>query len=138
MSKTYIFFLFFCFGCLHDPKPVNFSEIVELFNKNKNDFSTTPNRLNEKFFSSELNNVKKILKRLRTVNIDDLTDEQKIDHQFIESLLVGKEITYENIQSWKRDPRDYMNFRTLSSNLNGPKSCEEKAVFFAKNLTYHL
>ena len=77
MKKTYIFFLFFCFGCLHDPKPVNFSEIVELFNKNKNDFSTTPNRLNEKFFSSELNNVKKILRRLRTVNIDDLTDEQR-------------------------------------------------------------
>jgi hypothetical protein len=68
MSKIYIILLFFCFGCLHDPKPVNFSEIVESFNKNKNDFSTTPNRLSEKFFSSELNNVKKELKRLRTVN----------------------------------------------------------------------
>ena len=134
MSKTYIILLFFCFGCLHDPKPVNFSEIVESFNKNKNDFSTTPNRLSEKFFSSELNNVKKELKRLRSVNIDDLNDEQKIDHRFIESLLVGKEITYEDIQSWKRDPRDYMNFRALSSNLNGPKSCEEKAVFLLKTL----
>ena len=85
MSKIYIILLFFCFGCLHDPKPVNFSEIVESFNKNKNDFSTNPNRLSEKFFSSELNNVKKELKRLRTVNIDDLNDEQKIDHRFIET-----------------------------------------------------
>ena len=67
-------------------------------------------------------------------NLEDLSDEEKVDYKFIESLLVGKEIRYEDIQSWKRDPRDYMNFRQISSTINGPKTCEEKITFLTKYL----
>ena len=63
-----------------------------------------------------------------------MSDEEKVDYKFIESLLVGKEIRYEDIQSWKRDPRDYMNFRQISSTINGPKTCEEKITFLTKYL----
>ena len=140
MKKVQIIVLFFFLGCAHNrSEKVDFIDVVDQFNENKNDFSDTQNRLSEGFFSSALADIKKDLLNLRLVNLDDLTNEQKIDYQFIESLLVGKEIGYEDIQSWKRDPRDYMNFRTLSSMLNGPKSCEEKAGFLIKNLPiiYH-
>ena len=111
-----------------------FSLFVENFNNKENNYSNSLNRLNEKNILEELNQVKKELNNLRSINIDSLSNDNIIDYKFIESILVGKEIQYEYIKSWEKDPRDYMNFRQISTNINGPKSCEEKIKFLLEYL----
>ena len=111
-----------------------FSLFVENFNNKENNYSNSLNRLNEKNILDELNQVKKELNNLRSINIDSLSNDNIIDYKFIESILVGKEIQYEFIKSWEKDPRDYMNFRQISTNINGPKSCEEKIKFLLEYL----
>ena len=137
MNK-FIFFLTFyliLYGCINESKTDgDFKKIVESFTSKKNNFSNTPNRLSEEYTFSQLSEVKNELNKLRSVVYEDLSDEEKVDYKFIESLLVGKEIRYEDIQSWKRDPRDYMNFRQISSTINGTKTCEEKITFLTKYL----
>ena len=137
-QNKYIFFLTFCLilsGCINESKTDReFNKIVESFTSKKNNFSKTSNRLSEEYIFSELSVVKNELNKLRSVLYEDLSNEEKVDYKFIESLLVGKEIQYENIQSWKRDPRDYMNFRQISSTINGPKTCGEKIIFLIEYL----
>ena len=137
-QNKYIFFLTFCLilsGCINESKTDReFNKIVESFTSKKNNFSKTSNRLSEEYIFSELSVVKNQLNKLRSVLYEDLSNEEKVDYKFIESLLVGKEIQYEDIQSWKRDPRDYMNFRQISSTINGPKTCEEKIIFLTEYL----
>ncbi|MBK99387.1 MAG: hypothetical protein CMC85_02365, partial [Flavobacteriaceae bacterium] len=133
-----IFFLT-CFlilsGCINESKTDrDFNKIVESFTSKKNNFSKTRNRLSEEYIFSELSVVKNELNKLRSVIYEDLSNEEKVDYKFIESLLVGKEIRYEDIQSWKRDPRDYMNFRQISSTINGAKTCKDKITFLTEYL----
>ena len=137
MNK-FIFFLTFYLilsGCINESKTDGeFKKIVESFTSKKNNFSNTSNRLSEEYIFFQLSEVKNELNKLRSVVYEDLSNEEKVDYKFIESLLVGKEIQYEDIQSWKRDPRDYMNFRQISSTINGPKTCEEKITFLIEYL----
>ena len=137
-QNKYIFFLTFYLvlsGCINESKTDReFNKIVESFTSKKNNFSKTSNRLSEEHIFSELSIVKNELNKLRSVLYEDLSSEEKVDYKFIESLLVGKEIQYEDIQSWKRDPRDYMNFRQISSTINGPRTCEEKIIFLTEYL----
>ena len=137
-QNKYIFFLT-CFlilsGCINESKTDrDFKKIVESFTSKKNNFSKTSNRLSEEYIFSELSVVKNELNKLRSVIYEDLSNEEKVDYKFIESLLVGKEIRYEDIQSWKRDPRDYMNFRQISSTINGAKTCKDKITFLTEYL----
>ena len=137
MNKSIFFFTFYLIlsGCINESKTDgDFEKIVESFTSKKNNFSNTTNRLSEEYTFSQLSEVKNELNKLRSVVYEDLSDEEKVDYKFIESLLVGKEIRYEDIQSWKRDPRDYMNFRQISSTINGSKTCEEKITFLTKYL----
>ena len=130
-----LFVLLLLFGCVNDStKEIDFKEFVDSFNNKKTNFSNTSNRLSEEYIFSQLSAVKNELNELRLVVYEDLSNEEKVDYKFIESLLVGKEIRYEDIQSWKRDPRDYMNFRQISSTINGPKTCEEKITFLTEYL----
>ena len=136
-NKSIFFLTFYLIlsGCINESKTDrDFNKIVESFTSKKNNFSKTSNRLNEEYILSELSVVKNELNKLRSVLYEDLSNEEKVDYKFIESLLVGKEILYEDIQSWKRDPRDYMNFRQISSTINGPKTCEEKIIFLTEYL----
>ena len=130
-----LFVLLLLFGCVNNStKEIDFKEFVDSFNNKKNNFSNTRNRLSEEYIFSQLSEVKNELNELRSVVYEDLSNEEKVDYKFIESILVGKEIRYEDIQSWKRDPRDYMNFRQISSTINGPKMCEEKITFLTEYL----
>jgi len=137
-QNKYIFFLTFYLilsGCINESKTDrDFNKIVESFTSKKNNFSKTSNRLSEEYIFSELSVVKNELNKLRSVLYENLSNEEKVDYKFIESLLIGKEIRYEDIKSWKRDPRDYMNFRQISSTINGPKTCEEKIIFLTEYL----
>ena len=137
-QNKYIYFLTFYLilsGCINESKTDReFNKIVESFTSKKNNFSKTSNRLSEEYIFSELSVVKNQLNKLRSVLYEDLSNEEKVDYKFIESLLVGKEIQYEDIQSWKRDPRDYMNFRQISSTINGAKTCKDKITFLTEYL----
>ena len=111
-----------------------FKELVEQFNNKTNDQTFNPDRSGETYIFKKLEETKKELESLRSIDINKLSDKDQIDYKFIESILVGKEIEYEEIQSWKMDPRDYMNFRQISNKLNTSKSYEEILEYLLKYL----
>ena len=83
-----------------------FKELVEQFNNKTNDQTFNPDRSGETYIFKKLEETKKELESLRSIDINKLSDKDQIDYKFIQSILVGKEIEYEEIQSWKMDPRD--------------------------------
>ena len=98
-----LFVLLLLFGCVNDStKEIDFKEFVDSFNNKKNNFSNTSNRLSEEHIFSQLSEVKNELNELRLVVYEDLSNEEKVDYKFIESLFVGKEIRYEDIQEYNR------------------------------------
>ena len=111
-----------------------FKTLVDKFNNKKNDFSSNLERSSETYIFEKLKETKKELEILRSVDIRNLSKEDQIDYKFIESILVGKEIEYEEIQSWKRDPRDYMNFRQISNTYNSRMTCEDKYDYLIEYL----
>lgn len=121
-----------CNGNYDDEK--KFNDFVKSFNNKSDKLSFNIDRSSEDFILKQLSEIKEKLKTLRKIDINSLDKETKIDYKFIESILVGKEIEYEEIQSWKKDPRDYMNFRQISTTINGPKNCEEKVNYLLKYL----
>ena len=111
-----------------------FKELVEQFNNKTNDQTFNPDRSGETYIFKKLEETKKELESLRSIDINKLSDKDQIDYKFIQSILVGKEIEYEEIQSWKMDPRDYMNFRQITNKLNTSKSYEEILEYLLKYL----
>ena len=123
---VFSFMLIGLIGCkenYNDEK--KFNDFVESFNSKSDDLSFNVDRLSEEVILKQLSETKEKLKILRTIDINALEKENKVDYKFIESILVGKEIENEEIQSCKNDPRDYMNFRQISTTINGPRTCEE-------------
>ena len=117
-----------------DSDSEKFKTLVDKFNNKKNDFSSNLERSSETYIFEKLKETKKELEILRSVDIRNLSKEDQIDYKFIESILVGKEIEYEEIQSWKRDPRDYMNFRQISNNYNSRMTCEDQYDYLLEYL----
>ena len=116
------------------PDSSKFKELVEQFNNKSNDQTFNPDRSGETYIFKKLEETKKELESLRSIDINKLSDKDQIDYKFIESILVGKEIEYEEIQSWKMDPRDYMNFRQISNKIYSTKSYEEILEYLLKYL----
>ena len=111
-----------------------FIDFVESFNNKSDNLSFNINRLSEDIILQQLSETKDKLKTLRKIDITTLDKESQIDYKFIESILVGEEIENEEIRSWKKDPRDYMNFRQISTTINGPKNCDDKINYLLKYL----
>jgi len=134
MKKIILFisFLIGCNGNYNDEK--KFSDFVESFNSKSDNLTFNVDRLSEDVILQQLSETKEKLKILRTIDINALEKETKVDYKFIESILVGKEIDLEEIQSWKKDPRDYMNFRQISNNYNSRMACEEKYDYLLEHL----
>ena len=122
------------FNQIEDSDSDKFKTLVDKFNNKKNDFSSNLERSSETYIFEKLKETKKELEILRSVDIRNLSKEDQIDYKFIESILVGKEIEYEEIQSWKRDPRDYMNFRQISNNYNSRMTCEDQYDYLLEYL----
>ena len=122
------------FNQIEDSDSDKFKTLVDKFNNKKNDFSSNLERSSETYIFEKLKETKKELEILRSVDIRNLSKEDQIDYKFIESILVGKEIEYEEIQSWKRDPRDYMNFRQISNTYNSRMTCEDKYDYLIEYL----
>lgn len=136
--KNYIVFSFILIGFTCCNRKYNdekkFNDFVESFNSKSDNLSFKVNRLSEDIILQQLSETKDKLKTLRKIDITTLDKESQIDYKFIESILVGEEIKNEEIQSWKKDPRDYMNFRQISTTINGPKNCEDKINYLLKYL----
>ena len=64
-------------------------------------------------FAKGLEQTKAYLARLRTIDISELSIDEQIDWRFAASILRGQEIAQESIQSWKQDPRIYMQFANI-------------------------
>ena len=136
--KNYIVFSYILIGFVCCNRNYNdekkFNDFVESFNSKSDNLSFNVNRLSEDVILQQLSETKDKLKTLRKIDITTLDKESQIDYKFIESILVGEEIENEEIQSWKKDPRDYMNFRQISTTINGPKNCEDKINYLLKYL----
>ena len=136
--KNYFVFFFIlialigCNGNYNDEE--SFNDFVESFNRRSDNLTFNVDRLSEDIILQELSEIKEKLKILRSIDINALEKETKVDYKFIESILVGKEIDLEEIQSWKKDPRDYMNFRQISNNYNSRMTCEEKYDYLLEYL----
>ena len=87
----------------------------------------TPTDLSAASFAEELRQTKAYLARLRSIDTSTLSNDEQIDWEFAQSILRGQEITQESIQSWKKDPRVYMQFRNIGIVIGQPGDAEEKA-----------
>ena len=86
-----------------------------------------PTNLSAESFAQELQQTKAYLARLRAIDISDLSIDEQIDWRFAQSILRGQEIAKESIQSWKKDPRVYMQFAEIGRVIGRPGNAEEKA-----------
>ncbi len=86
-----------------------------------------PTNLSAESFAQELQQTKAYLARLRAIDISDLSIDEQIDWRFALSILRGQEIAQESIQSWKKDPRVYMQFADIGRVIGQPGVAEEKA-----------
>jgi uncharacterized protein (DUF885 family) len=93
-----------------------------------------PTDLSAASFAQELQQTKGFLTRLRAIDTATLSGDEKIDKQFAESILRGKEIAQESIQSWKKDPRVYMQFRDIGRAIGRPGDVEENADALVRSL----
>ena len=78
-------------------------------------------------FAKGLEQTKAYLARLRTIDISELSIDEQIDWRFAASILRGQEIAQESIQSWKKDPRIYMQFANIGRVIARPGDVEKKA-----------
>jgi uncharacterized protein (DUF885 family) len=85
-------------------------------------------------FETALQKTKDQLATLRKIDTAMLKGDDKIDWKFAESILVGRELDQEKLQSWRKDPRPYMTFIGISTMLNAPGDLEQKVGEVEKRL----
>ena len=85
-------------------------------------------------FDSLLLKTKQLIKRLESIDTSHLQQEDVVDWKFARSILMGKEIEQGKMQSWRKDPRLYMTFTSLSSVMDGPQSVADKIQVVEKQL----
>jgi uncharacterized protein (DUF885 family) len=78
-------------------------------------------------FARELQETRRNLARLRAIDQRGLSLDEQIDWQFAQSILRGHEVEQAQMQSWKRDPRDYMMFTDVARTVAQPGTPQEKA-----------
>ena len=79
-------------------------------------------------FAEELARTEQDLARLRGISTASLSLDEQIDWKFALSILRGREIEQRSMQSWRKDPRVYMRFRSVAGALAEPGTPEEKAA----------
>jgi len=129
--------LVFVFGCKQEVKeqPVtnNFEGFMENFNVSHVGIETAIS-LSGPFFMAELAQTRKKLAELLQLDTTALSFEDRIDWRFAQSILKGKELRQAKHQSWKKDPREYMQFRSLGNIMDRPGAADEKVAELMKRL----
>ncbi len=91
--------------------------ITEFSSRNEYEGSTNINDMSAATYAAELSKIKEQLKKLRSIDASQLKGDDLIDWKFAESLLVGRELEYEKMQPWRKNPRLYMTFTRRISNI---------------------
>ena len=89
--------------------------------------NSAPKNLSATTFTEELQQTKAYLARLRAIDTSTLSTDELIDWKFAQSILRGQEIEQESIESWKKDPRVYLQFAEIGRVIGRPGVAEEKA-----------
>jgi hypothetical protein len=66
------------------------------------------------------------LDELLQIDTAELSFGQAIGWRFARSILKGKELRQANHQSWEKEPREYMLFRSLGNIMERPGKVDEK------------
>jgi uncharacterized protein (DUF885 family) len=82
--------------------------------------------LSAQSFAEQVARTRAQLERLRAIDRSKLRPDEQIDWRFAESILLGRSIDQERIQSWKRDPRVYLALRPVSAAIGRPGDGLEK------------
>jgi uncharacterized protein (DUF885 family) len=86
-------------------------------------------------FAEQLKRTKAQLARCRGINRGGLSVDDALDVRFAESVLVGRELSQERMQYWRKDPRVYMAFRSLEGIIgsSGDAAAKRESVVRALN-----
>ena len=82
--------------------------------------------LSAESYDNEVNWLYEQIKRVESYQNADLSEEDQIDLRFAESILKGRHIRLSQHQSWKKDPRNYMRFRSIGNTIGKPGDPEDK------------
>lgn len=77
-------------------------------------------------FENQLKNTKEQLSKLRAIDSAKLSGDDLIDWKFAHSILTGRELEQEQMKSWKKDPRLYMAFTSISDIIGRPGEPKSK------------
>ncbi|MFT6934991.1 MAG: hypothetical protein ACJAUQ_001383 [Maribacter sp.] len=129
--RSILFFigLVFVFACKRgvqkQPSQNNFEYYIENFSTSEIGIAKDES-LSSQAFMQELAYTRKTLDELLQIDTAELSFEQAIDWRFARSILKGKELRQAKHQSWKKDPREYMLFRSLGNIMERPGKVDEK------------
>jgi uncharacterized protein (DUF885 family) len=82
--------------------------------------------LSEAHFTAELVQTRSDLARLRDIDPQALSADDRLDWKFAQSILRGREIWQEEVRNWRYDPRVYLQFRDLGMTVQGPGDPQSK------------
>ncbi|HEY5823928.1 MAG TPA: DUF885 domain-containing protein, partial [Cyclobacteriaceae bacterium] len=85
-------------------------------------------------FENQLKKTKEQLSKLRAIDSAKLTGDDLIDWKFAHSILTGRELEQEQMKSWKKDPRLYMAFTSISDIIGRPGEAKSKVDEIEKRL----
>jgi hypothetical protein len=129
--------LVFVFGCKQrvqkQPSQNNFEDFIEDFSASEIGIARDKS-LSSKAFMEELAYTRKTLDELLQIDTAQLSFEQGIDWRFARSILKGKELRQANHQSWKKDAREYMLFRSLGNIIERPGKVDKKIAELKERL----
>lgn len=74
------------------------------------------------------------LSLLNEIDTSALSFDAQIDWKFAKSILVGRELDQGQMQFWKKDPRRYMNFRSIANLIGRPGAAADKLAELEKRL----
>jgi len=82
--------------------------------------------LSAESYARQLNEIQQQLAELSKMDTSELSFDDQIDWRFAYSILKGQEIRQSRHQSWKKDPRNYLQFRGLANVIGRPGDLSEK------------
>ncbi len=129
--RAYLFLLgfVFVFGCKQEVKERPETNDFEAFIENFNSVDAGTGKdisLSSQFFMEELKQTRKSLDELLKIDTTGFSFEDRIDWRFAQSILKGKELRQAKHEPWKKDPREYMQFRRLGNVLDRPGEPNKK------------
>src|SRR6056297_2655059 len=129
--RVLVIFLGFMFvvGCKTDNKELTSNKSFETFSETFNTIEAGTVKditLSSDYFREELAKTRKTLDNLLQIDTLPLSFEDRIDWRFAHSILKGRELRQANHQAWKKDPRKYMQFRSLGNILDRPGDPDKK------------